>query len=184
MAPFQTSVKRYQDRFFEGDLVEDGAYVKRGLLHVPSAQTITTKSGMPVVWDATQNRFRLPTTAVEAQRLVGIIINLRDSIAKADLKNDSPIEVCMRGVVAVKAGGVSNFYDRLVWQTGDQKWDSATGPVIAAITGNTWNATARTAIKTSVDAGLITAVHTVVRYWDYADSTEDSIIPAAIGMTS
>ena len=180
---FQTSVKRYQDKYYEGNIVQGTPYVIPGIIHVPDSGTPTTPCpGMPVIWDATLMEFKLPTTATESRNMDGIICTRKYDLP-GGYKDEDQIEIMIEGIMVIKVGSAASWRQRLEWQTDDQKWDVVADPVMAALTGTTFNAAYRTSVKTNVDAALAQLYKLPVRVLDYGDPAADGdLVKVSVGI--
>ena len=148
--PFQTSTKRYQDRYYLGNVTQGMPYKIPGIISVPSGTTAPAP-GMPAYWDQTKLIYRLPKTGTEALNAQGIICTRKYEVSKT-YKNGDQIEILLQGLMVIQVGAAAPFWSRMQWQTDDQKWDPVDDPAFTALTEASWNAAARTEIKASADA--------------------------------
>ena len=153
---FQNTTATYQQDYFVGQVIHN-VYSINGNLHIPGGGT-TPKSGDPVVWDETQNAYRLPTSAAESAAVVGLIATRKSQGA---LANGDEIDILVMGTMAVRVGEAVNFNDRIQWQTDDQKWDQIGEPTSVAAVNR---AAIRSLTKeTAADNGIILASVGILR---------------------
>ena len=129
-----------------------------GLLHVASTETRAPRPGDAVIWNATQNRFQVPTTAAEARRSVGIISFRVDTVANDDgevrYKDGDAIQVGVFGTFWAQVGAAVEYGDQVIFDAaGDDDWVQDTGvpfPTTAIeVTDNT---------KANIDAAIASLV--------------------------
>lgn len=137
--PIQSQYNIYQQEGWPGLLSrpnEPHAF-HHGVLRVPSTGSPRKpRPGDPLFWDATNNRFALPTTAAEVEQVVGILSydlgtvqqsQTLPSNANSDMfiefENNSRIKVLVMGTIYVVAGSALEYDDLLVWDTTDFQWD-------------------------------------------------------------
>lgn len=178
----QTDYTPRQQAFFVGFPTVPFAdcYTLRSTIYVPTSGT-APKPGDAVVYDATRDKFRLPTTATEASQLDGIIV-LSQQTRGVEYADNDPIIVMQRGSLAVIAGGAVDYRDIVQWQTDDQKWDSydheitvadRTGTVNLALLNTTINA-----FESEINDAL--AVETKIKCISYAGAADTDIMEISI----
>ena len=147
--PIQSQFGVYQQPGWPGALSrpnEPHAF-HHGVVRVPAAATRTPRPGDPVYWDATNNRFAIPTTAAERQQVVGILsfdsgtvqaTQTLPSDANSDqfveFKDGSRVKVCVMGTLYVVAGAALEYDDLVEWHLTDFDWTLRTA---VAAAGNT-----------------------------------------------
>lgn len=139
-APIQRQYRRDQQAGWPGALArpyEPNAY-DTGQLYVPPGGT-APEPGMAVVYDATRNRFALPTTAAQVKDIVGLVSydsgTVQGSLASPPGNANSDAMVQYADGDVVKIGVLGTFYvlaqsaleygDRVRWRTADGQWEAA-----------------------------------------------------------
>lgn len=155
-APIQRQYRRYEQEGWPGALArpnEPHAF-HFGLIDVPTGATRTPRPGDPVYWDATAERYAIPTTAVQVEAVCGILVfdsgtvqGTLDSVpsnansdAFVEYKDNDSVKVGVMGTFYAIAGEALNYDVLVEWDIANYKWDvraTAQAAAHTALTGNT-----------------------------------------------
>ena len=125
----QTSFEVRPPVGFVGDLARPGEphAFDYGYLHVPASGR-KARPGDAVIWDETQNQYKVPVTAAEELLVVGIVSYEASAIPNSsgviEYDDNEAIKVCVLGTVFVTAGGNTEYHHLLRFQEDDFKWDA------------------------------------------------------------
>ena len=134
----QRVFRRHQQPGWVGGLARpDAPYAyDTGQLHVPTSGR-KARPGDGVIWDTTQNQYKVPTTDAEEFLVVGIVAydagTVQSTLTTApttensdqyiEYDDDAIIKVAVLGTFYVIAGGAVEYGDILRHQMNDYKWD-------------------------------------------------------------
>ena len=135
--PVQTSYAVNPDRGFAGKLARptEPHSLDSGQVHVPAAATRKPTPGDAIVYDATENQFKLPTSAAESLTVCGILTYRADTVQGATglvFNDNDEIEVGVFGTFWVVAGSALEYGDLIAWDRTDYKWDKLATPAAFA----------------------------------------------------
>ena len=166
---FQRDWNTYQKKAFIGQTgSQPGSFNIRGIVNTPGSGT-KPQPGYPVFYNASTDRFEVPRTAAQVQRICGVIVYNLDDIPDASqeiiYENDDAAEICIRGSVWVKSGAALEPTAAVTWDTDDNDWIAASTPTVAVhtpLTQNTVNAinTGLTDLRTKVNAAIASLGYT------------------------
>ena len=144
----QIQYNRYQQDGYLGQLSRPNEphAVRLGKLHVPAGAAVRKpRPGDPVLYDATENQFKIPTDAAEAKKIVGIIgydvqeISSQLSSIPTGANSDTYLEyedndlirIVELGSAFVLSGEALEYGDRLLWDHVTFKWDKQAAITVA-----------------------------------------------------
>ena len=181
---FQTETKRYQDRYFKGNITQGMPYKIPGIISVPTTGTPPDpEPGDAVYWDDSDKMFKLPTTAALSRQAVGIICTRKYETSET-YSNGDQIEVLLQGFMVIEVGAASAFWNRMQWSHDDQKWDPVADPTMTALTSTTLNAAYNTALKGAVDGALEELYQLPIRVIDLDGASADGdLVEVCVGIT-
>lgn len=108
-----------------------------GLIHVPTGATRRPRPGDAVVYDQTEDAYKLPTSDAESLEVAGILSYRADTVQDAsqvtEFADGDEVEVAVLGTWWVRAGSAVEYGDRLAWDRADFKWDPQADPAASAI---------------------------------------------------
>lgn len=111
--PIQSVYRRYEQAGWPGGLARPNApyAYDSGVIRVPTGGT-DPAPGYAVVWDATNNRFALPTTDAEQQLVCGILSYDGGVVAQTlgTTTENSPVGVQFANGSVIKVGVLGTFY--------------------------------------------------------------------------
>lgn len=151
MTNIQQRFRAHQQEGWPGQLARPNEphFFHTGTLYVP-ANGRNPRPGDAVLYDASQDSFKLPTTAAESAQICGIISydqgTVQKSLASAptgvnsegyvEYKDDDIIKVGVMGTFYVIAGSAMEYGQLVQWDRADWLWDPHTRATLA-LTGNT-----------------------------------------------
>ena len=170
--PVQTTYSDYPASGYPGGVARPSEPhgMDSGTLYVTSGEAGNPKPGDAVHWNATQNRFQVPTTTAQARRAVGVLGYRVDTVAndanQVRFKDGDAVQVCVLGTVWCKVGEGVEYGDAVIFDTSDDDWVKFGGiPADAVEAEGTSQAqinTALASLKDQIVEGLRAVEFTVV----------------------
>ena len=117
----QTNYEIYRDKFKVGLVSRPWVYTEyaTGTLSVGSGES-APRAGDSVYYDDTSHTFKVPQTATNALKAVGLLVLPSTAVGAADgtftFSNNEYVQIMIAGVMAVRAGAAVEFGDKLVFQ--------------------------------------------------------------------
>ncbi|MCY3553731.1 MAG: hypothetical protein OXH56_00270 [Gemmatimonadetes bacterium] len=161
MTNIQQRYRAHQQEGWPGQLARPNEphYYHTGILHIP-ANGRKPRPGDALVYDSSQDSFKLPTSDAESAKVCGILAydqgTVQKSLASAptgvnseafvEYENDAVVKVGVMGTFFVMAGAAME-YDQLVeWQRDDYLWNPVSDLALA-LTGNQTSTTINTGVN-------------------------------------
>jgi len=134
----QSEWNQYQGEAWIGLLLSiPGSVVIARQVSTPAGGT-KPQPGFPVFYNASANRYQVPTTAANIKRICGIVIynksDVPDSSGTIEYDDDDVVDIVIRGGAWVKSGAALEATDLLTWDNGDKDWVKGARPTITSST--------------------------------------------------
>ena len=162
----QRVFRRHQQPGWVGGLARpDAPYAYDiGQIHVPTSGR-KGRPGDGVIWDATENQYKVPTTAAEELLVIGIVAydagtvqstlgtvpTTENSDQFIEYEDNAIIKVGVMGTFWIIAGGACEYGDLMRHQNGDEKWNADTPSAY----GELYKRAVECVSKVGADGGII-----------------------------